>query len=149
MKSLFLVLPAVGFTVLGQTELPDMDGDWLRLFGNGATVAILAWYLWYDTRVRTPKMLETFTNEAEEQRATFTAAIDGMRTTFASEQAALRTAFQADQAATRGHYERELSDYKKLLLDNMESSRRAVHDVRNIANMLIQHKALGEVDLKE
>src|SRR5690242_18913227 len=111
-----LPLPAAIVTVgaiLG--EISGVDPGILSIVGNGVTVVVLAWYVIYDVRVRTPSMLlafateqaairKSFTDEQEEIRKTFRDeqnalrdsyrnAIEGMRTTFTSEQTSLRSTF--------------------------------------------------------
>lgn len=159
MKSLatsWVVMQTAGLLLVAQS-VADVDTGVAALIGNGVTVAVLAWYVIYDVRIRTPKMLDTFAYETSQMRSVFTTTIDEVRRSFEkeqtdsrllflSEQNSIRTAFHQDKQSTREHYERELSDYKKLLLDNMEATRRAVHDVKNTATVLMQKRDLKELD---
>jgi hypothetical protein len=155
MKSLatsWFVMQGVGFIVVAQT-VADVDTGTAALIGNGVTVAVLAWYVVYDVRIRTPKMLDTFAHESNQMRATFTNTIDEVRRSFEkeqtdsrllflSEQNNIRNTFSQDKQAMREHHERELSDYKKLVLDGLEIHRRAVHDVKNTADVLMKKRDL-------
>lgn len=134
------------------TELAGgIDTGIAALIGNGVTVAVLAWYVIYDVRVRTPGMLKTFSEETEAQRVAFKADMELIRRTFETEQTAsriaflneqnaTRQAFSQDKTATREHFEREVSEYRTMLFDNMKAMRQAVHDVKDTAQLAVRER---------
>lgn len=149
--------------LLAQTATPGMDAGVLSLISNGVTVIVLAWYVIYDVRVRTPQMQKAFTDEqvatrksfAEEQLATrvlfsqqvseahkhYVAIVEAMRQTFTVEQNATRQSFVLEQAATRNHHEQDVDKLRQMLFDNMTAMRKAVHDVKDTAHTLMLKKA--------
>ncbi len=151
-----LPLPAGLASVLGLLAAVDgVDPGILSIVGNGVTVVVLAWYVVYDVRTRTPAMLaafateqaairKAFTEEQEEIRRTFRdeqaglresyrSVIDGMRTTFSAEQSLVRQTFSTEQVASRSHCEKESSELRKMLMENLQGYRTAVHEVRDLA----------------
>ena len=154
--------------------MPDLlaqaaiDSSIVSLVGNGVTAAVLAWYVIYDVRVRTPNMLAAFSKEQAELRQTFTAEqgkeresnrqmVEAIRQTFVTEQGAARQAFlteqgasrqafTAEQVAMRSQHEQEQAKLRQMLLDNMMNMRQAVHDVKNTAEALMGDKRLKEVE---
>jgi hypothetical protein len=146
MKFLLIPLPlAIG--ILAQlAQATAFDPGLMALVGNGVTVVVLAWYVIYDVRTRTPSMLASFTTEQAASRATFSAAIETMRTTFIAEQNATRIAFASEQAAIRSQYDRELSDMRQMLFDNLTAMRKAVHDVKDTAQVLITKRSVAELE---
>jgi len=168
MKLLIELLPMpLGLAgVFGLLAAADgMDPGILSIVGNGVTVAVLAWYVMYDVRVRTPSMLAVFTSEQAAIRKSFTdeqdeirrtfkeeqaglresyrSVIDGMRTTFAAEQGLLRQAFSTEQVAARSHFEKENAELRTMLIENLKGMRTAVHDVRDTAQELMGSKVDG------
>jgi hypothetical protein len=138
-------LQAAALAVLAQSTV---DPNVLSIVGNGVTVIILAWYVVYDVRVRTPSMVTAFQKEMAEQRNAFTKdqtethlhynlIIEKIRETFVAEQTQTRTLFTSEQVATRHTYDSELAELRKMLLDNLVGMRTAVHDVKNTAQTLM------------
>jgi len=124
------------------------DTQLAPLIGNVVTAAVLAWYVIYDVRVRTPNMLVAFAKEQTELRVTFSSEqskerelnrtiVEDIRKTFVGEQTATREAFAADAAARREAHDRETDKLRQLLLDNLMQMRKAVHDVKDTAQTLI------------
>jgi hypothetical protein len=145
MKFLLIPLP-LALGILAQLAQATFDPGLMALVGNGVTVVVLAWYVIYDVRTRTPSMLSSFTTEQAASRATFSAAIETMRTTFISEQNATRIAFASEQAAIRSQYDRELSDMRQMLFDNLTAMRKAVHDVKDTAQVLIAKRSVADLE---
>lgn len=143
----FATLPlaalATSGIVLAQSAT-GVDPGVAALVGNGVTVVVLAWYVVYDVRVRTPAMIATFATEQAATRQAFALEQAASREAFAREQAATRLSFSAEVGATRTYYEKESSEMRQMLFDNMHSMRQAVHDVRDTANTLITKKALTD-----
>lgn len=141
-----------------------VDPGILSIVGNGVTVVVLAWYVIYDVRVRSPSMLaafsteqaairKSFTDEQEEIRRTFKdeqsalresyrSVIDGMRTTFSAEQGLLRQSFVTEQVSARSHCEKEAAELRNMLIENLKGMRTAVHDVRDTADEVIREVAV-------
>jgi hypothetical protein len=142
-----LPLPTGLLTVLLAQSVTGtgVDPAILSIVGNGVTVVVLAWYVIYDVRVRTPNMLSTFSKENRRGRASYRRIVEEMRATFLAEQNASRSAFAAEQTATRAQYDRELAELRKMLFENMTAMRTAVHDVKDTANALMQKKSLSEM----
>jgi len=148
-----------------------IDPGILSIVGNGVTVVVLAWYVIYDVRVRSPSMLAVFTTEQAAIRKAFTdeqaeirrtfkdeqaglresyrAVIDGMRTTFANEQTLMRQSFATEQVAARSHCEKETSELRNMLIENLKGMRTAVHDVRDVAHEVITEVRADRAEAKE
>ena len=142
---------------IAAAETSGLDTGVAALIGNGVTVAVLAWYVIYDVRVRTPGMLDAFKKETAEMRATFTATLEEVRKSFEKEQADSRLMFISEQNASRQNFtqvtaasdtrhDREVSEYRKMLLDNMDAFRRAVHDVKNTADLAVKKRDLSTLE---
>lgn len=156
MKLLLELLPlpiGLGAVVLAQAD-PLIDSNIIPLIGNGVTVVILAWYVIYDVRTRTPNMLAAFQSELTESRAAFekekaedrsehAQVVEALRTAFLLEQAELRKAFATEQAAARVQSSNDLDALRKMLWDNMQAMRTAVHDVKNTAQTLMTNKEIS------
>jgi hypothetical protein len=117
---------------------PGMAG----LFGNVVTAGVLAWYVIYDVRVRTPAMLAAFAAQLEENRRTFREEQASTRQSFLLVVESLRTSFHAEQMAIRNHCDKESTELRNMLIDNLKAYRTAVHDVRDTAQTLISQKAV-------
>lgn len=137
-----------GAMILAQATVAGVDPSIATLIGNGATVAVLVWYVIYDVRVRTPMMLSTFAKEQAEIRKTFEdeqiesrkthlAAIESLRQTFSQEQSTARQAFTIEQSAQREAYHREMVETRQMLFETMKAMRTAVHDVKDTAQSLM------------
>lgn len=125
-----------------------LDPSVANLIGNGITVAVLAWYVIYDVRTRTPAILTTFAREQEEIRKAFKEEQAGSRETFKHEQSNLRQSFtiaidallkdnREDRAKMREAHAAEIADWRKMVSENMQAMRIAVHDVKDTAQMAI------------
>lgn len=170
--SQLIPLPAGLAGVLSIIAAVDgIDPSILSIVGNGVTVVVLAWYVIYDVRVRSPSMLavftteqaairKAFTDEQEEIRRTFKeeqsglrdsyrSVIDGMRTTFAAEQGLLRQTFSTEQVAARSHCEKETTELRNMLIENLKGMRTAVHDVRDTADQFIREAAVHAAESKK
>ena len=143
-----LPLPIGLGTVLLAQQTPVIDSNIIPLIGNGVTVVILAWYVIYDVRTRTPNMLAAFQQELAESRDAFekekaqdraehAQVVEAMRTAFLLEQSELRKVFATEQAAARSQATAEQDALRKMLWDNMQAMRTAVHDVRDTAQSFI------------
>ncbi len=141
-------------------QVAGVDSSIVSLVGNGVTIVVLAWYVIYDVRVRTPAMLTAFTFQQDQLRNTFTAEqsnvhehyngiLNAMRETFTKEQALSRAAFSAEQTAIRDRYDKELSDMRQMLFESVTSMRTAVHDVKDTANRLMLKKELKTMQEEE
>lgn len=129
-------------------QASGLDPSLANLIGNGVTVAVLCWYVVYDIRVRTPNMLIAFTKEQDDIRKAFKEEQAGSRETFKAEQSAARQTFTAaldailkehrdDRTQMRETHSMEISEWRKMVLDNMQAMRLAVHDVKDTAQMVI------------
>ena len=145
-----------GAVVLAQ-HTPVIEPNIIPLIGNGVTVIILAWYVIYDVRTRTPNMLSAFQMELDKSRAAFenekaqdreehARVVEAMRTAFLLEQAELRKVFTTEQAASRAQSNNEQEALRKMLWDNMQAMRNAVHDVRDTAQGLMNEKGIARVE---
>ena len=136
-----------------------VDPSIISIVGNGVTVVVLAWYVIYDVRVRSPSMLaaftmeqaairkaftdeqgqirQTFTSEQSGLRESYRSVIDGMRTTFSAEQSLMRQSFATEQVAARSHCEKETAELRNMLIENLKGMRTAVHDVRDTAQQVM------------
>jgi hypothetical protein len=120
-----------GYSVILLGQATNMDPGILSLVGNGVTIVVLAWYVFYDVKTRTPNMLAAFHAEQKATRAEYREIIDGMRVMFLSEQAGLRA-----------QYDRQLEELRQILFDTMKSMRVAVHDVKDTAQTLMSKDEL-------
>lgn len=155
-----LPMPAGLVGMFGLIAAVDgIDPSILSIVGNGVTVVVLAWYVIYDVRVRSPSMLAAFATEQAGIRKSFTdeqaeirqafkdeqaglresyrSVIDGMRTTFASELGMMRQTFATEQVSARAHCEKEATELRNMLIDNLKGMRQAVHDVKDTAHEAI------------
>lgn len=139
---------ATAVVLFADATAAGIDPSMTTLVGNIGTVAVLVWYVVYDVRVRTPKMLEAFAKEQAEIREAFDTEqastraahlqiVDSIRHTFAAEQATARQVFAAEQAAQRETYHREMGEIRNMLFETMKAMRVAVHDVRDTAQTLM------------
>lgn len=168
MRSLIvdLVTAATPMAFLLAQGATPVDPAIVSLIGNGVTVVVLAWYVIYDVRTRTPTMLAAFSREQSELRTLFdkeqaeartlfahdqaelrlscNAIVESIRTTFTQEQNAARAAFLQEAQNARTQYDKQLSELRQMLFDNMNAMRRAVHDVKDTAQTLINRKALND-----
>jgi hypothetical protein len=151
----------LGMVLLAQTVpgAPVLDPGWLGLIGNGVTAGILAWYVVYDVRTRTPGMLAAFQKELAEARASFekekaedrsehAQVVEAMRTAFLLEQSEMRKTFQAEQAASRAQFNIDQEGLRKMLWEAMNAMRTAVHDVRDTAQNLMTQKDIAVREVK-
>jgi hypothetical protein len=159
MRLLMEVLPiplGLGAVLFAQGT-PAIDSNIIPLIGNGVTVIILAWYVIYDVRTRTPNMLAVFQQELTESRKAFekekmedraehAQVVEAMRTAFLLEQSELRKAFATEQAAARVQAGSDLESLRKMLWDNMQAMRSAVHDVRDTAQNLMTKQDVAARD---
>ncbi len=138
--------------LLSQATPPELNPNFVQLASNGAIAAVLAWYVIYDVRVRTPAMLTAFAKEQSETREIFRTeqaetrvnhlqAQTEMRMAFNSEQNEARKQFAVELTAMRTQYDRELGELRGMLFKNIESMRGAVHDVRDTAQQLMLTQA--------
>ena len=145
-------------------QASGLDPSLTNLIGSGITVAVLAWYVIYDIRVRTPALLSTFSREQDELRQAFKAEQAGSRETFKQEQREARQNFtllmdsvmkaeKEDRIKMREAHAVEVADWRrmvndsigtnaKLVSDGMAAFREAVHDVKNNAQA-----AIGQAEL--
>jgi hypothetical protein len=122
-KALGDFIPALcGFMLLAQTE----GFDPTALIGSGTTIAVLAFYVVYDIRVRTPSLVAAFREEQEETRKAFTESLEKIRHTF-----------QTEQAETRADNRAEIGEWRKMLNEQMVAFRTAVHDFRATAQVAV------------
>lgn len=147
----------VGLWILGQVvgllaqTSGILDPGLVSLVGNGATVIVLVWYVVYDVRVRSPAMLAAFTAEQNATRAAFAdtkGAFEreqaAMRLAFSTELATIRAAYVAQHDALIARHDREIAEWRKMLFENMQSMRGAVHDVRDTAQVLLTKQAIAK-----
>lgn len=136
-------------------QVGGLDPSIANLIGNGITVAVLAWYVIYDVRVRTPAIVNTFAKEQEDLRQTFKDEQAGSRETFKYEQTEMRKNFtvaidallrdnREDQARLREAHAGEIAQWRNMVLDNMHAMRTAVHDVKDTAQMVLTKSELGQ-----
>jgi hypothetical protein len=153
------VVIAVSGWVVAQAS--GLDPGIANLIGNGITVVVLAFYVVYDVRVRTPAMLDGFNKEQSAQRQLFReeqkdsrelfrGTIDANHKTFLAEQAALRQENRDDRALIRQKHDDEIAEWRKMLErsqqmlnDALSSDRKAVHDIRDVATTVIAESKLA------
>lgn len=145
------ILAVTGW-IIAQTS--GIDPNVANLIGNGVTVAVLAFYVIFDIRVRTPNMLAAFAKEQADIRATFKQeqlesrgvfkeTFDAMRNTFLAEQQALRAENRDDRVQIRQRHAEEIAEWRKMLNENMQAMRIAVHDVKDTASVAINETKLA------
>jgi hypothetical protein len=140
------------FVLLAQAASTDPVNGWVPVGTSVVTAGILAWYVIYDVRVRTPAMQKAFQDELEKTRSAaekkdiaHQALVDAMRAAFLAEQAEMRKAFAIEQAASRSEFGTQMHELRQMAWQAMQSMRGAVHDVRDTANVLMLK---GEVEKK-
>lgn len=111
----------IGMELLAQSNV--LDPGVTSLVGNGVTIAVLAWYVVYDVRVRGPQILSTFTAEQLASRTQFQTALSAMHEAFRTEQSAARAAFLQEQTAYRAQKDAEMREYRDMLRDLMAQAR--------------------------
>jgi len=149
------VAPFVIWTMTMLAQVPVLEPGLVQLIGNGLTIVVLAWYVVYDVRTRTPAMITAFKEEQAEarkmataqlmafaieqnaQRAAAEAALDKVRALFMQEQAQMREAFSREHSKIHEHYREELADYRAMVSDLMGKFRDAVHDVRGVGQQVV------------
>jgi hypothetical protein len=127
--------------ILAATDAIQLEPNVLNLIGNGVTVAVLAYYVIYDIRVRTPKQQKAAEESLEKSRKLFSDEMANNRELFLKEQAANRVLWASEQGAMRDFYHREIGVYRGMLIANMEAMRTAVHDVRDVAHETVMKVA--------
>jgi hypothetical protein len=157
MKTLFVQLsPAVvGVGVSFFYFVPQLMGqapsamnplgtDYLGILGQVVTPAVLAWYVIYDVRVRTPNMIAAAAAEAKAQRDSFAIEqktardanqklLDEIRAAFLSEQQQTRATFLAEANASRAASEQRMREMQTLAVTTSRDMRTAVQDVKETA----------------
>jgi flagellar biosynthesis GTPase FlhF len=136
------VLPPIGYmtAVLLAQSVPSLDPGWGQFFANGVAVGVLAFYVLYDVKVRGPAQQKTFADALELVRAAHQKEQADSRKAFLDEQNASRQAFVVHEAAIRAHYDQEIAEYRQMLRENMQEMRRAVHDVRDTAQIVVSNQ---------
>ena len=141
-------------------QASGLDPSIANLIGNGVTVAVLAWYVLYDVRVRTPNMLSAFAKEQDEirkafkleqadSRETFARTIDTLRSTFIAEQSEVRREYKQDRAEIRAQHAQEIDSWRKMVSENMVAMRTAVHDVKDTAQLVMSKTELGQKEREQ
>lgn len=140
-----VVIAATGWFL---AQVSGLDPSIANLIGNGVTVAVLCWYVIYDTRYRTPGMLQAFRQEQDESRRAFkeeqadsretwTRNIEAIRSTFAHEQTAIRAEHKEDRTVIGIKHADEINHWRTMVRDLMDAFRDAVHDVKNTAHLTV------------
>lgn len=137
----------IGCEILAQAGIGAVDPGLTSLIGNGVTIAVLAWYVVYDVRVRSPQQQTAFAAEIGRILSTFQTEQEANRKTFQAEQNANRTMFTSELAAMRIQHNNELTEYRQLLRESMVAFRTAVHDVRETAQGVVS--AVDEIKLRQ
>jgi hypothetical protein len=133
LKTELALLAAAGATavfpqlapLLAQAAPPILDPGLSSLIGNLGVVGVLIWHLYYSTQA-SPRMLDKFAAEAAQQREANRADREADRALFRQEQESLR-----QQSA------REMDSLRAMLMENLRESRRAVHDIRDVAQTVV------------
>lgn len=129
-------------------QINGLDPSVANLIGNGVTIAVLAWYVVYDVRVRMPSLLSTFTKEQDELRRAFKDEQAGSRETFKKEQSEQRHGFtvildsllkdgKEDRAKMREAHAVEIGEWRRMVNEHLQGFRTAVHDVRDTAAAVV------------
>lgn len=140
-------------------QASGLDPSVANLIGNGVTVAVLAFYVLYDVRVRTPQIVNEFRREQDESRKAFKEEQTGSREQHKQEQAEQRKTFtialdtllrdnREDRAKMRETHAAEISDWRKMVSDNVSAMRVAVHDTRDLAQTVITKVEKSEIERK-
>lgn len=155
LASAFLVETGIPcFFLLGQAL--DINPGITQLVSNGMTIVVLAWYVIYDVKTRTPVMINNFREEQKAIRQAYSdessanrlenrQIIEGMRSMFLQEQAALRLAFATEQQVSRAQHDKDRADLQEMLFNNMNAMRQAVHDVKDTAQVAMNHQSLNRL----
>ncbi len=130
MKALFELIVPVGIAWVGVYggagvigQMPGgIDINIGTLVGNLGIVGVLVWHMWYHTTKTYPMMIDRFSVEAEK----------------------LRTTFEKEQEASRRSAEKEMTEMRSMLMQNLTATRTAVHDVRDTAQGVINRIAVSE-----
>lgn len=133
------------------------DPSIANLIGNGVTVAVLAFYVLYDVRHRTPAIVSAFTREQDEARRAFKEEQAGSREQHKQEQAEQRKAFataldmllkdnREDRAKMREAHAAEIADWRKMVTETIQATRTAVHDTRDLAQKVISRVEALDAD---
>jgi hypothetical protein len=85
---------------------------------------------------------KAFKEEQAGSRETFAATIETIRSTFHAEQLAVRQENRDDRQIIRTQHAAEIEHWRKMVNDNMQAMRNAVHDMRDTAGM-----AVGKAEL--
>ena len=143
-RHLFLIPTGyvLALELIAQAANP-LDPGVTSLIGNGVTIAVLAWYVIYDVRVRTPAQQKAFADVIEANLSAHHKEQADNRAAFLEEQRANRTAYLAEQEKMRQHYDREIGEYRQMLRESMQAMRVAVHDVKDTAQV-----ALGQQNIR-
>jgi hypothetical protein len=96
----------------------------VALVGNMGIMGVLVWHLWYHTTHSYPRMLDTFTKELGH----------------------MREAFVSEQNATRSFHDRQSTELRSMLIQNMNSMRTAVHDIKDTAQAVVSRQDLAKMD---
>lgn len=141
------------FMIVLFAQVGDINPGVLSLVGNGVTIVVLAWYVIYDVRTRTPNMIDTFRREQKEAREAHAAELEHKRQhyshiieTLRNEQQLMRTMFTQEQSHVREAHEKQLSELRSILYENMRSMRAAVHDMKDAINPLVLKQEIKKLE---
>ena len=144
----------------------DLDKNVIQLIGNGVTIAVLVWYVIFDVRTRTPKMMKVFQEEQALQRKLFTDqekenrdyyrhTVTEIRNAFMEEQRAQReeqrlqrVAFAEENGRMRASYDKDISELRTMLYQTMKDMRGAVHDVKDTVVPITTRLNIAELERK-
>jgi hypothetical protein len=113
--------------VLAQTVPQVIDpgfGGFIGSLGNLGVVGILVWHFWYNHTHTNPHMVDMLSANVEKHVAGFGDQTERLREAFAREQNELRE-----------HNSRETGELRSMLIQNLNEMRRAVHDVKDTAQL--------------
>lgn len=129
--------------VLGQvtTAIPPGLADWV---GNIGIVGVLIWHLYYSSQAM-PKMLDAFSKEAAAQREANRVDREAERESNRVQREADRAMFRQEQEALRSHSSKETAELRGMLIRSFEEGRRAVHDMRDTAQQVVNQVAAKQI----
>lgn len=108
-----------GYRILGQANPSVMEGIG-ALVGSLGVVAVLVWFLWYNTTHAQPTMVKTFSEEIAKIRA--------------------------EREAERKAAALETAELRAMFVQYLQGMRSAVHDTRDTAQQAINKIALTKLE---
>lgn len=122
--------PATGGAIIAVGQADNVP-SWVTGSTTITGTLVLGWFAWYTITKTLPEMQRAFRDELVKERELFKQMMDDKD----------------------GRHERETGELRRMLSESLSSDRRAVHDVANVSQVMMQRddlrKARDDTEKKE